>query len=702
MNTLRTTADLTGPELDRAMAAGSQRIKELERDLRAATGQLTLMDRASSALKTTVGQFAAAFGVVQIVQSLGTAFIESNKKMEQMRLGFGALYKDANVSAQQIDFLRKTANDAGVSFGSISESFLRFSASTQAANIPLAQTNALFAAVTRASATLGLSGDKVSHILDALSQMAGKGVVSMEELRQQMGDSLPGALSLVAKGLGITDQQLVKLVQSGGLLARDLFPALTKALEGMQTPVNTLSATWERFKNVLSTISTDAADTGVWDVLKMAIATVGVAINGAAFSIGFFIDSLVTAGRIAGDFANGDLTEAGKEWDRYSARQERAAIRLIENAKLLYGVGEATNYSTGELQTYNGTVQQTTQATAKATAGATAHAAAMTQGAAATQVATQATQALGTAAVQTGASVVQLGVRYAETSAALALQTQVVEKLTKAREIEGKSLEAVVRLSGNEVAALDAARQAASNNLDSHTQLLAARNAEATALRNYIEQLKEEVRLHGDPGGVRAKDIQDRQKRLETLDAEAEREKQVVDSLKVEVASRQLARQSYDDNSKSLDLLRQVYLNTNDTLKDYEALQKQGFATQAQVDEARIRAGAAEGLYRDALNDTTKAMERQIELSKDRNVIEQAQIGLDKARASALGDRLHDSNLQRVAQVEGLELERDARMKNASVMEQESNARLKDIDTQRQAQIELGTWNEQKQPSTSA
>ena len=44
-------------------------------------------------------------------------------------------------------------------------------------------------------------------------------------------DRLPGALSLVAKGLGITEAQLIKLVESGQLAARDMFPASTISMK---------------------------------------------------------------------------------------------------------------------------------------------------------------------------------------------------------------------------------------------------------------------------------------------------------------------------------------------------------------------------------------------------------------------------------------------------------------------------------------
>ena len=78
---------------------------------------------------------------------------------------------------------------------------------------------------------MGMSADRVALALDALGQMASKGTVSMEELRQQLGDSLPGATAIAAKGLGLTTSELTKLVESGQLSTEQFFPAFRRGLE---------------------------------------------------------------------------------------------------------------------------------------------------------------------------------------------------------------------------------------------------------------------------------------------------------------------------------------------------------------------------------------------------------------------------------------------------------------------------------------
>lgn len=165
MALLASSGAATGAELDAAMRRGEVRVNELEREIREATGALTLMDKAGSLLNTTLGQLAAFVSLVEIVQRAGMAFLTANANMERMRLGLASVFESAELAESQIRFLQQTADRAGVSFNGISDTFLKFSASTRLSNIPLEQTNELFAELTRVSGVLGLSADRVNRSL---------------------------------------------------------------------------------------------------------------------------------------------------------------------------------------------------------------------------------------------------------------------------------------------------------------------------------------------------------------------------------------------------------------------------------------------------------------------------------------------------------------------------------------------------------
>jgi len=58
-----------------------------------------------------------------------------------------------------------------------------------------------------------------------------KGKVSMEELRGQLGERMPGAFQAAAKAMGVTTAELDKLVSSGKVTAEELLPKMAEEME---------------------------------------------------------------------------------------------------------------------------------------------------------------------------------------------------------------------------------------------------------------------------------------------------------------------------------------------------------------------------------------------------------------------------------------------------------------------------------------
>lgn len=143
-------------------------------------------------------------------------------------------------------FVKGLSDETGLSFKTLADGFGRFTAAATAANVPLQQQRDLFAAVSRSGQALGLSNDEINGSLLALQQVASKGTVAMEELRGQLGERLPIALSATARGLGVTQAELIKLVESGKLTASQFFPALTKGLNELTTSASGFETTAQK------------------------------------------------------------------------------------------------------------------------------------------------------------------------------------------------------------------------------------------------------------------------------------------------------------------------------------------------------------------------------------------------------------------------------------------------------------------------
>lgn len=155
-------------------------------------------------------------------------------------------------AAGAISFTRGISQELGLSFNTLVGTYSNFTAAATAANIPIEQQRQLFTSVSRAAQAYGLSNEQVGGTFLALQQVASKGTVSMEELRLQLAERLPVALSATAKGLGITQRDLIKLVESGKLTASQFFPALSRGLDDLtksSVGLETASQKFQRFQN---------------------------------------------------------------------------------------------------------------------------------------------------------------------------------------------------------------------------------------------------------------------------------------------------------------------------------------------------------------------------------------------------------------------------------------------------------------------
>ena len=84
---------------------------------------------------------------------------------------------------------------------------------------------------TQASTYFNLSADDTNGIMLALTQMMSKGKIQAEELRGQLGERLPGALSMMARSLGVTTSELDKLMEQGKLLSNEVLPKLAQQMK---------------------------------------------------------------------------------------------------------------------------------------------------------------------------------------------------------------------------------------------------------------------------------------------------------------------------------------------------------------------------------------------------------------------------------------------------------------------------------------
>jgi len=203
------------------------------------------LNGATVGLSTALGGLFAAAGVGAFLKGA----IDEAVQLETItRKLANTLGKDGAGAA--ISFTKGLADQLGLSFKDLAGAFASFTAAASGAGVPLQQQKELFAAVAKAGQSLGLSSDEISGSLLALQQVASKGTVQMEELRGQLGERLPIAFAAAAKGLGVTQQELIKLVETGQLSSTQFFPALTKGLNEMTAGAGGAETTAQSFQKL--------------------------------------------------------------------------------------------------------------------------------------------------------------------------------------------------------------------------------------------------------------------------------------------------------------------------------------------------------------------------------------------------------------------------------------------------------------------
>lgn len=241
----------------RLVEIGSAKYKQLQAAIRKATQERQQAERGTegglgTALSGGLANVAGALGIGIGLAGVATAIkdavsaaveFESITRKLQNTLG-------PQGAAGALQFTKGLADQLGLSYKQLASDFGSFTAAASAAGIPLEQQQAVFQAVAKAGQSLGLSGDAVTGSLLALQQIASKGVVSMEELRQQLGERLPIAFSAAAQGLGVTQQELNKLVESGQLTAQEFFPALAKGLNQLTAGAGGVETSAQQFQKL--------------------------------------------------------------------------------------------------------------------------------------------------------------------------------------------------------------------------------------------------------------------------------------------------------------------------------------------------------------------------------------------------------------------------------------------------------------------
>lgn len=263
-------------QLAQSIATAQAAFNQLSNAAAQATTQVNAFgDAMTGRLRSGVDFAKSAFsGLMSVLEKVGAGieFVFSSllKEIDKLQ-GFNAMMtvsmKSSDAAADSYNFLRTTADKLGIQFDALTANYGKLLASIPDGVNKFDQVNRAFLGISMAARTMHASNQTTQLMFYAITQMASKGTVSMEELRRQLGEKLPGTMQLAAASLHTTADKLQEAIKKGSVDSIKFLDVFSSALirtysDSSKVAADSVSAAMNRLTNVWVDFSKAVIDSG--------------------------------------------------------------------------------------------------------------------------------------------------------------------------------------------------------------------------------------------------------------------------------------------------------------------------------------------------------------------------------------------------------------------------------------------------------
>jgi tape measure domain-containing protein len=223
---------------------------------------------------TTIGAVKfALMDIDSVFLSLPRSIMDTAGELEKLTTVLKGLSTAATDAGRNADaalgkqFILNLEQNAPFKLGALTDAFVKFK------TVGIDPTKGSLEALVNQVAKYGGGSEQLKSASLAIQQMAGKGTVSLQELRLQLSQAIPNAAQAMATGMGMSMAALTKAistgsVQSAGAISKmlavfqnDSMGAAAQQMRTWQGEIEKLNVRWELFKN-------DVAEAGMFDAAK--------------------------------------------------------------------------------------------------------------------------------------------------------------------------------------------------------------------------------------------------------------------------------------------------------------------------------------------------------------------------------------------------------------------------------------------------
>ncbi len=204
-----------------------------------------------------------------------------NQEVISAQLTTQAVTEAAGLQGQgpaAFNWLRQQGNRIGFSYMDQAQDYNNFLSNSLGAGMSLQGSQDIYLGFAEYARAMGITPARNKLVMNALSQMMGKGTVSMEELRRQMAESMPGTMDVFAQayaemmGSGLKGQEalssLYEAIPTGKVKSAEILPIVQRILRERAAPkldvaMKTSQAEQARFQNMTADMAILASNSGL-------------------------------------------------------------------------------------------------------------------------------------------------------------------------------------------------------------------------------------------------------------------------------------------------------------------------------------------------------------------------------------------------------------------------------------------------------
>lgn len=294
------------------------------------------------ALKRGAGEAKLAIaGVSAATIAAGKVCLDATLQVDRLNKAYTSVMGSEQAAGAQLSYIYDVTQRLGLEYQSTAEAAKNFFASAKGTDLEKSM-NSIFEGVLAAGSALSLTREQMDGVFLALSQIASKGKLSMEEVHQ-IAERFPGTFQMIATALNVTQAELTDVIASGKIMANDMLPSLGNAwkekygdkaidaAKGVQGALNRINTEWGLLK--ASFIDTDVAASGlnsIADAMKgigeipNVIGDYGTEIATLA-SVAAAIKGVSAARTVAEGVRKTSMANAAKEQGVYQALIDKVA-----------------------------------------------------------------------------------------------------------------------------------------------------------------------------------------------------------------------------------------------------------------------------------------------------------------------------------------------------------------------------------------